>query len=294
MIAAVRISTGQIVKLGRIRPVARKPTHRLTSYLHAMDASVLPDSVDYTKKAMASLTQMFLNDSEGDCVIAGVGHAEGVASGAETGTPVVATNAEIKAIYREYSLFGGGCVITQVLDGWRAKGFMLGGQLRKIDGYVAVDFTNPIEVKAAIYEFTSVKIGINLPSAWESSDTWDVTNTRIVGGHDVELCGWNPTGPLVSTWGSIRQMTWAALASPRFVDEMYAVLYPDLYSVGGVSPLGVDRVQMLADQAKISTGGLPDIQPLEPPPPVVPPDPNGPKQPPALMDVIAALTPLWP
>ena len=295
----VTLTSGLTVKLGRLKPVARTPTPRLSCYLDLAGATPPPDVVDYTPKAKAALARMYLNDTYGDCVIAGVGHGLGVASGNDTGTPILCTDAEILAVYRIFSPRGDhGCVISQVLDRYQDTGFQLGGALRKIDGYVSVDNTNKLETQIAIFLFSSLKLGINLPHEWVSSQVWDVTNSMIVGGHDVELISYNATGPIVSTWGSTRQMTWAALASHRIVDECFLPLYPEWYGLDNLAPVGLDKATLAADLAKIGTGDLPPIAPEQPPMPVVPPDPNGPKQPPSKSDVQAAIDaaiePLWP
>ena len=65
------------VFLGRIRPKARPQCLRLASYLKA-DAAAPPASVDYGGKAAASIARMYLNDTYGDCVIAGKAHELGV------------------------------------------------------------------------------------------------------------------------------------------------------------------------------------------------------------------------
>jgi hypothetical protein len=261
-------------KLGRIRPKARPLALRLGAYLdRSLAAATLPPSVDYTTKAKAAIAEMYLNDSLGDCVVAGLGHSIGIWSGNDTGNPVIATDNEIQAAYRTICGPGdNGCVITDVLDYTRDHGVTLGGKLHKIDSYVAIDHTVGDEIKAGIYLFGVVKLGINLPAGWEQTDdggVWDIPSglkARIIGGHDVEACGYSDEGVVISTWGGLRTITWAAFTSTRYVEEAYALLGPDWYGSDKLAPCGLDVVTLQADLAKLSSGVIPPIDPPAPEP----------------------------
>jgi hypothetical protein len=212
---SIPIGDGRTVKLGRRRPDFSKPRARLrlSKYLKAPTP---PPAVDYAAKASASLSRMYLNDRFGDCVIAGKAHAIGVWSANESGTPILATDDEIYAAYQGICGPGdNGCVITHVLDTLRDRGIVLGGKARRIDGYVDVDWTNQVEVQVAILLFGAVTIGVNLPAAWQgAAKVWDVTNTGIVGGHDVTLVGYDAARVTVSTWGSTRDLNLAGPDQP--------------------------------------------------------------------------------
>jgi hypothetical protein len=270
----VTLHDGSTVKLGRIAPKSRPNVLRFATYLTG--ATPPPESVDYTVKAKASIAHMYLNDQYGDCVIAGKGHAIGVWTGNATGTPVVGTDQEIYSAYQGICGRGdNGCNIAAVLDYMKSNGLMLGGQRHKIDGYVAIDWTNEIEVKVALYLFGALTIGCSLPSAWASSgDIWDITNTRIVGGHDVTVVGYNSQGAIISTWGSLRTITWPAFTSQRWLDECYAMLSPDWYSNNNLAPSGVDVEQLKADLEKLGGGTIPPIDPNPTPNPDPNPTPN--------------------
>lgn len=268
-------------KLGRIRPKARPQCLRFAAYYDkSKDVSPPPTSVDYSAKASASLSRMYLNDTYGDCVIAGKGHNLGIWTGNESGTAAVATDQEI---YQQYQTICGpgdnGCVITDVLDYVKAHGFTAAGKKYPIDGYVSIDFTNKLEVQVATDLFGALTIGINLPNAWTNSGpgvVWDTTNSQIVGGHDVTIYGYNEQGVLISTWGSVGTvLTWAALANNGvWVEEMYAILSPDWTSNANLAPNGVDAATLAADLAKLGGGTIPPIDPTPIPGPTpVPPGP---------------------
>ena len=279
----VNLKDGRMVKLGRIRPKSLPACLRLESYLGFGKAAPTPPTrVDYAAKAKDSLKRMYLNDQYGDCVIAGKAHQVGLWTGNDLGVAALATDDEV---YREYQTICGpgdnGCVITDVLDVMRSRGLNLGGQAHKIDGYVAVDCRNVLEVQIAILLFGSLTLGINLPSAWTCTDCdWNVTNTRIVGGHDVCTVGYDERGVQVSTWGGIVTILWAAFTSPVWIEECYASLSPDWYNDDRLAPNGVNVETLKGDLAKLAYGELPPL-PTEPPPPGPPSPPPPPPPPPS-------------
>ncbi len=137
-VEAIVAGLPQYVCLGRIRPKAMPPALRLAAYLDEGAMSPpLPTSINRRDAAAKSIARMYLNDQLGDCVIAGKGHALGVwsANDSDSGGVVLATDAEIKQQYQAICGPGdNGCVITNVLDVMRSKGFQAGGKLYKIDG----------------------------------------------------------------------------------------------------------------------------------------------------------------
>jgi hypothetical protein len=297
------LGDGPTFKLGRLAPrEGRPPAIRFGDYLRTV-RSPPPAAVDYAAKAMPSLSRVYLNDQLGDCVIAGKGHMVGLWTGNESGTPVVGTDAEIAAQYRSICGPGdNGCVIRDVLDVMASRGLILAGVAHKIDGYVSLDWTSTLEVRTALFLFGSFSIGLSLPAAWHSSPnngTWDVTNTGIVGGHDVTAVGYNSTGVVISTWGGLRTITWAAFASRRWIDECYLPLSPDWYAKANLSPSGLDVAGLKAALAAIGSGTIPPIDPPTPPPvpptpppvpPPTPPPPAPPPVPPPAPPVIPGLT----
>lgn len=200
------LGNGQTAKLGRIRPTtivstdkyvlreyadgSHKLTLRMGHYYNAAKDQVQPvPATNWRAKALASIKRMYLNDTEGDCVIAGKYHSVGVWTGNEVGTPAVGTDAEVQSMYMGICGPGDqGCVITTVLDYMKAKGLPFNGVLHKIADYVSVDWTNKLLMQVGIAVFGTVTLGINLPQAWMDAPdggTWDVTTTPIIGGHDV-------------------------------------------------------------------------------------------------------------
>lgn len=258
------------VRLGRIRTAAHPSVLRFGAFLdEARAAATLPPSINRRDKAATALARMYLNDRFGICVIAGKLHNLGLWSGADNAPVVMATDEEA---YQQYQAICGigdrGCVITQVLDVMRAKGLTAGGTSHRIDGYVTVDHRNKTQTMAAQYFFGASSIGINLPDAWTRVAVWDVTNSRIVGGHDVSPIDYDESGVYVSSWGRIYRMTWPAFTSTRYVEEYYAMLAPLWYGADNLAPCGLDVTALKRALELIGGGSIPPIP--EPPGPIPP------------------------
>lgn len=278
---------GRRVKLGRVIPKAKPMALRLANYLdmEKVRANPPPEEVRYSAKCMDSLRRMYLNDREGDCVVASFMHQMGLWSGndADSGGLVQATDQEVHAQYHEIGGPGdNGLVITDFMDVARSKGIRAGGKTYKIDGYVAVGNSDPLRTKVAHYLFGGLKLGVNLPADWLNSDeggVWDVTRSRIVGGHDVLVVDYDREGVTVSTWGGLRKITWRAYTDRIWVTETYALLAHLWYGNDELAPSGVKVGQLQADMEKLSGGDIPDPGPVVPPgpdpgPPVPPPGPG--------------------
>ena len=138
-------------------------------YSRARDINPPPASVDYSPKAAAALARMYLNDTLGDCVIAGKAHNVGIRTGNESGTPAQFADSDIQSFYERVCGAGDqGCDIAAVLDEEKNNGF-LG---HKSDGYTAVDNGNQNMVKVAIDLFGCLTIGVNLTDDCTDAGPW--------------------------------------------------------------------------------------------------------------------------
>lgn len=278
------------VKLGRIRPAARPMALNLAEYLDLSALTVaLPASTNRREKAAKALARMYLNDRQGCCVISGKYHALGLWSGVDAGNAIEGTDAEINTAYHTICGPGdNGCYIPAVLNYLRDHGLPFNGVPHKIDGYVQADWTRQDVVKAAQYLFGATTIGINLPEDWTRKAVWDVTESRIVGGHDVTPIDYDDQGVYVSSWGRVYLITWAAFTSRRWIEEYYILLGPDWYNSDRLSPAGVDVAQLRLDLAKLGGGTIPPIDP--PPAPPVPPPVPPPTPPPVPVPTALSIT----
>ncbi len=277
------------VKLGRVRSKTLRTPLFLGDFVD-LRAADPPPVKDWYTKAAPSLARMYLNDQYGDCVVAGKAHAFGVwsANDEDSGGTVVGTDQEILSQYRKWCGHLGndsGCIIDEVLTRVLNEGMVLGGKTYRIDGFAKVDNTNRKLVQVALLLTGAATIGIDLPSAWTNSAVWDVTSSKIVGGHDVTPCGYDETGVYVSSWGRIYRMTWPAFLSTRWVGELWVMLSPTWYGPDKRSPAGLDVEGLKRAMDLFRSGGVPDweptVPPPGPPPPVVPPVPPSPPSPPS-------------
>jgi hypothetical protein len=263
----VMIHDGRTMKLGRIRPRARPNALRLGAYFDITQAVTPRVEVDYYTKAMPAIKQVLGNDQQGDCTVASIMHRIGVMTAYGIGTPAIGTDEEALS---QYHAIGGpgdnGLVITDVLDWAKSHGFTVGGQVHKIDGYVSLNWTNKVLTQVAIDVLGGATLGVALPQAWASSpDVWDVTNSGIVGGHDIPIVGYDADGVVIATWGGLRTITWAAFLSDRYVDEAYVCLGEDWFAKANQSPNGIDVQTLRDDMDKISGGTIPPLDPVNPP-----------------------------
>jgi hypothetical protein len=285
---------GRHVKLGRKPPVAHGFRVQFGNYLRRKDLPPPPGNVNYsTGSAAPAIAQMYLNDQLGDCVIAGGYHIIGMETGDANGQPFIASDQQITA---DYSAIGGyvpgnpatdnGANLTDAMNYWTQKGFADGS---KLVGWCAVDPSNQMESMQAAYLLENLYIGGALPDSWLNNATpgavWDVDTPDPNNGHCVAIVGYSSQGVLVSTWGMVVTMTWAAYASfcsPANNGESYVLLSPDQISAGTQkAPNGIDWNTLVADFQALGGGANPPPLPPAPPAPPGPPTPPAPPAPPA-------------
>lgn len=262
------------VRLGRIRPAALPAVPRFRAFFDPTAMAVAPPaSINRRDRAAAAIARMYKNDQLGCCVISATAHDFNLWEiDSDSGGIVQATDQEIANQYRTICGPGDrGCMINGVLDYVRARGFVMGGRTFEIDGYVAADWTNELEVKVAQVLFGATNIGFDLPQAWLNSNVWDVTSSQIAGGHSVAPIDYDERGVYVSSWGRVYLMTWAAFTSRRWISEYYVILAPSWYGADNLAPSGVDVAGLEAAMDSLSHGVLPPLPDPHPTPPPVPP-----------------------
>jgi hypothetical protein len=249
------------MKFGRRPFVAPKACMKFKDY-QTKSFPTPPASGDYRPKAAAALSNVYLNDSLGDCVIAWMAHAIGVFTGNATGTPTTFTDQQIIA---EYGAIGGyvagdpstdnGCDEGTALDYWLSKGF---AGAHQIAGFLAVDPTNAQECRDAIWLFETLMFGVGLPDAWvspmpESSGfVWDVAGDAVQdNGHCFGSANWSPGSLGVETWGMNGGITDAAVAkyaANAAGGQLFTVITQEgLIRATGRAPNGFDFPQLTAD-----------------------------------------------
>jgi hypothetical protein len=178
---------------------------------------------------------MALNDSLGDCTVAGVVHIEVAANADVSEHDTIPTDDEIKTQY--FAFTGGqdtGCVEADVLQAWYRNG-LFGRDENKIGGYVRCDRSNN-EVHNAIAQFGACYVGVQCPASaqeqFEAGEPWTVVpDSPIEGGHCIVFVGYDANYLYAVTWGGIAKVSYPWWTT--YGDEAWAVIPQAFVEKGG-------------------------------------------------------------
>jgi hypothetical protein len=239
-----------MLKLGKLPKKEDKRNLKFAKYL-TRPLPTIPIKVDYT--AGITAWGMMLNDQLGDCTIAGEGHFIEAWTKGKTIIP----DSVIKSVYSRNSGYNpqtgqndNGCVELDVLNDWRKNG--VGDD--KIGAFTEVNIKKEAEIKAAIYLFNGLYIGVALPKSAEdqfnAGKPWTVVKgSQILGGHCVVLIGYDEQYYYTITWGSIVKIEKSWLK--KYMDEAYAIISND-YFIGDKTAEGYDLETLNTDLQLIS------------------------------------------
>jgi hypothetical protein len=196
---------------------------------------------------------MMMNDTLGDCTIAGCGHAVQVWT-ANTSGIVTVPDPTIESYYEQWDGYDPsnpdsdhGGVELDVLNDWQKTGFA---------GHTLLAFADPkpyklVEIQQSIALFGGVYIGLALPLTAQSQDVWDVVkgggaNARkgSWGGHCVYVPKYDANGFTCITWGQPKTMTLAFWK--KYCDEAHTLFGQDWLTAKG-APSGFEQAQLQAD-----------------------------------------------
>lgn len=258
----------QAGKYGRLPMDRSAPRLTLERYLdprsvlsrHGLPAVPLTQDVDRASEVPS--WPMYLNDTLGDCTIAGIGHVYGALSQYGGGSEALFDDATIQMVY---SRVGGyvpgdpdtdqGCVMSQVLADQVSNGITdTAGKVHKVAGYAA--FGNPADAELlgqVLDVFGSVYVGINVQQSMETEfadgQPWDWTpGDQIVGGHAIALqrrFGVKDVPYEYVTWGALEKAT--ANFQANAAEEAWVVVTEDWIGRNGTSVEGLDLQQLLSD-----------------------------------------------
>jgi hypothetical protein len=263
---------------GRLPNNPDKPRLLLKNYL---DTSVptYPASADWLSSVKD--WPMYLNDRLGDCTCAGIAHILQAVSTYGQGNTVTVTDSDVLTAYEAVSGYDprtgdndNGAVMQDVLSYWRKTG--IAGH--KILAFAEVDYRNQDELKAALYTFGHLYIGINFPASamdqFNEGKPWDyVRGSQNEGGHAINGGFYQDGGNWkVVTWGQVQEMTqefW-----DHYVEEAWVVITPEWLNEQGKSPTGLDLQTLGQDLADITGGANPFPAPTPDPVPTPTPSPQ--------------------
>jgi hypothetical protein len=235
-------------RLGRLPSIRDRRTLQLERYL-APPLPPPPDTCDWSKP-IADWPAAG-NDRYGDCVFATASHLIHLWS-ANTGPPRQIPDADVVATYLKYSPRDAGYNILDRLKLWRY------GDLwdQRLWAFTAVNPHNHALVRSAISLFGALDVGVNLPSAWQGTDTWDTGpgwryKPGTWGGHSVPIIAYGAAYLLAVTWGHTVRISWSALE--YYADEAYALIDPLWLRIDGHTPDGLDLVSLRHDLAGVTS-----------------------------------------
>ena len=239
------------MKLGRKAVKTDVRTLRLARYLTS-SLPAAPAKKDWTNGV--TNFGMMLNDTLGDCTIAGCGHAEQIWT-LNIGPELTIADHDILSAYEAWDGYNPadpstdqGGVELDVLKNFQQQG--VAGH--KILAFASTGVHNIDEVRQAINLFGGVYIGVSLPISAQSQDVWDAESGNDGkpggwGGHCVFVPAYDAHGFTCITWGAPKKMTLAFWK--KYAEESYALLSPDW--VAAASPSGFALAELQADLALI-------------------------------------------
>jgi len=197
-----------------------------------------PDAVDWSSGGTD--WGMMLNDSLGDCAIAGPGHLI-MARTLAAGKLFIPPDDAILQAYSDVSGYDpatgandNGCCLLDVMNYWRKTG--IAGD--KIGAFVEADTLR--EIKQTVQIFEGSVLGLTLPVSAQGQSVWEDVGDNdggVWGGHCVLGLVYDPEYLTVVTWGGLMKASWPFIA--KYLMESRATIDQDMLS-GDTSPSGFD------------------------------------------------------
>lgn len=237
-------------RFGRLPNDPRKPRARLKRLAGVGVAA--PASADWLSEVKS--WGMLMNDSLGDCVAAGAGHAAIAFSHYGQGKDVSVADSDALDMYEAISGYKPGKPETDIgatlqdgLGYWRGTG--IGGH--QIAAFAQLEVTDLEVIRACIATFGGVYTGMNFPTTamdqFNAGQDWSlVKRSTIEGGHCVPIGAYDSSSFTCVTWGQTQRMTLGFFG--RYFDEVWVPISQEWVSTtGGVSPTGLDTDALNAD-----------------------------------------------
>lgn len=244
------------MKLGKLAAVHDPRVPMLATYRTPALPSP-PSAIDWSK----GNTQygMMLNDKEGDCTCAAIGHAIQTWTINSSGKMLTVPDDMIQTAYSAISGYDpktgsndNGAVILDVLKYWQAKPI----DSQPLNGFVAVNPGDVNAVKDAIWLFGGIYIGVLLPMSAQTQSIWSQLPGPLTGdnepgswgGHAIYVVAYDERYLTCITWGVLMKMTWQWFHT--YCDEAYALLSTSWVNnvAKSQAPSGFDYATLLADQ----------------------------------------------
>jgi hypothetical protein len=227
-------------------------------YFDAANMPPVPDSFEFSPLGGSTMTDILGNNVLSNCTAAGVAHLIALLTGGGD-SPVTITTAETIAFYSlstgyvdgDPATDQGGNEVT-VLTTWRDKGFD-GNGLHAIAGFMQIDPSDAVLLKACMYFFGNLYFGLELPDSYSEApnSVWGPGTPDPLKGHCVVGTGASLTGISVNTWGEPDEFTYpgiADLCSEANGGMVFCVLSKEwVAKASAAAPNGLDLSALIAD-----------------------------------------------
>jgi hypothetical protein len=138
--------------------------------------------------------------------------------------------------------------MSDALKYWRKNGI---GK-HKIKAYATINHKDYAVMRAAIYLFGGVYVGLSLPETIKGQHIWEVSAGALTGkkkrgsfgGHTVNVVGYDDQYVTCISWGKKQKMTWKFWDT--YCDELYAIITEDFLR-DNKNPIGLNLASLEAD-----------------------------------------------
>jgi hypothetical protein len=250
-------------KLGKLPARPDAVTFKLASYVDLKAIlPTIPTKVGHSSLLPANVG-MFANDQFGDCVWAGAAH-ETILWNLMQGHAIEFNDRAVLSDYTAVTGFNPDDPDTdqgtdmQAAASYRRKVGVVDAQgvRHKIDAYLALEAGNIDQLRAAIYLFGAVGIGVNFPGFWmdqfNHGKEWTYrVNPKMEGGHYIPgIASVSPKGALtIETWGAKQKMS--VKSYQHYNDESIAYISLEALNASGKSLEGFAVEDLRRDLAAL-------------------------------------------
>lgn len=203
---------------------------------------------------------MMGNDSLGDCVCAEAGHGT-IYYNQESGKLVKISTQNVVDMYSAVTGYtpkdpnsDQGTDMVSAAAYRRKTGLLDESGIRhKILAYISLANGDTTQMKQAVYYFGGFGLGIQFPSSamdqFNAGKNWTVVKgSKIEGGHDIWVCGYDSKYVYLVTWGKLIKATWSFVIT--YMDEALLYLSPEILT-NGKSPEGFDLTALQKDLSSL-------------------------------------------
>lgn len=209
--------------------LGKKPARDAVDFKFSTYTTNLPPAKGGHYLLVTDWQGMLGNDKLGDCVCAEAGHGT-ILFNQEAGKLVKILEGDVISMYSAVTGYTPDDPSTdqgtdmQVAASYRRKTGLLDskGYRHKILAYLALSVANTAQMKQAVYYFGGFGLGIQFPDSamtqFNEGKNWTVVKgSKIEGGHDVWVCGYDSEFVYLVTWGRLIKATWAFVT--HYMDE---------------------------------------------------------------------------